>query len=78
MKAVRTQWTGENLMAVGTQKTGPNPRAEFAHSHTPTFVGARGCTESAQTNHNGRRNESGNVFRRLGRRADLRDTLNGT
>ena len=63
-------------MAVGTQRTGVNLRVKVACSHMPTFVGTRGHTRSAWTGHNEGRSESRNVFRRLGRGADLRDTLN--
>ena len=62
-------------MAIGTQLTGVNLRAEVASSYTPTYVGARGHTGSVKTDRNKGRNESGNVFRILGG-ADLRDTLN--
>ena len=54
-------------MAVRTQRTGANPRAKVAHSHTPTSVGDRRCTGSVQTDHSNRKSESGNLFRRSGR-----------
>ena len=76
LKAARTQRMKENPMAVRTQWTGVNPRAEVARSHTPTSVGTRGHTGSARTGHNKGRSESGNVFKRLGKGANLRDTLN--
>ena len=51
-------------------------RAKVARSHTPTSVGTRGDTGSARTGHNEGQSELGNVFKRLGRGADLRDILN--
>ena len=55
---------------------GVNSRAEVERSYTPTSIGTRWHTGSARTGHNEGRSESGNVFRRLGRWADLKDTLN--
>ena len=70
------QQTGEILMVVRTQRIGANLRVEVARSHTLASVGARGRTGSVCLNQNGERSSSGNVFRRLGQDADLRDTLN--
>ena len=74
--AARTQWTSENPMAVRNQRTGVNSRAEVVGSHTLASVGAKGYTGSVLLNQNGKRSSLGNVFRKLGKEADLRDTLN--
>ena len=70
------QRTSENLIVVKTQRTGANLRDKVARSHMPASVGDRGPTRSIRLNQNGKRSSSGNVFRRLGQDADLRDTLN--
>ena len=64
LRAEQTQWTGGNLMAVKIQQMGVNLEIEVAYSHTLTSkeVSAR--------------SSSRNVFWRLGRGANLRDTLN--
>ena len=74
--AEQTQQTSENLIAVSTQQMGANPRAEVTCSHTLASVWARGHTKSVRLNRNGEKSSSGNVFKRLGQEADLRDTLN--
>ena len=63
-------------MTLGTQWTGDNLRAKVTRSHMPISVGVRGHTRSAQIDHNDEMSESGNVFRRLGKEADLSYTLN--
>ena len=55
---------GRNLMAVRTQQTGVNPETEVVRSHMLTFGGVN------------TRSNSGNVFWRFGRGANLRDMLN--
>ena len=70
------QRAGENSMAVETQQMSTKLRVEVVCSHTSTFMGTRRGTESAQTGQREEMSDSVNVFRRLGRRADLRDTLN--
>ena len=74
-RAEQTQQTGGNPMAIRTQQTGVNPETEVAHSHilTSREVNARvGSTHLNQDTIS----SSGNIFQRLGRGVNLRDTLN--
>ena len=64
-----------NPMAVRTQQTGVNPETEVTLSHTLTIRGVNTRAGSTHPNQDSR-SSSGNVFWRLGRGVDLRDTLN--
>ena len=63
-------------MVVTIQRMGANLRAKVARFCIPASVGAKGHTGSVRLDQNGERSSSGNIFRRLGQGADLRDTLN--
>ena len=62
-------------MATRTQQTGVNPEIEVTCSHTLTSRGVNARAGSTHPNQD-ERSSSGNIFRRLGHRVDLRDTLN--
>ena len=73
-KAKQTQPMGGIPMAVRTKWMGVNPETEVARSHTLTSKGVNARAGSTYPNQDAR-NNSGNVFWRLGRGADLKDTL---
>ena len=75
-RAVGTQQTGENLRAVRTQQTCVDPRAEIARSHLPDSVKTRGRSDNTQTGDDQARGTSRNMFNRLGKWVDMRNTLN--
>ena len=62
-------------MAVRTQQTGVNPKTEVACSHMLTSKGVNARARSTYLNQDAR-SSSGNIFLRLGYRANLKDTLN--
>ena len=86
--ALTSQWTGENLRAVKKKRTGENPRAveiqwigvnpraEIACSHLQDSTRTRRRTNNAQTGADQARSMPRNVFKRLGKGADMIDTLN--
>ena len=72
-----SQQTGVNLMTLRSQRICVDPRASVVHSYIPESQRNRASSEviCAGKNNPGR-STSGNVFNRLGRDADMRETLN--
>ena len=62
-------------MAIRTQQTNVNLGTEVTQSHMPTSREAKVRAGSTHPNQD-ERSSSGNVFKRLGHGANLRDTLN--
>ena len=53
-----------------------DPRARATRSHLLESTRNRGCSEVVHTGKNQGRSMTGNVFNRLGRGVDMRETLN--
>ena len=66
---------GRNPIAVRTQQTGVNPKTKVTRFHTLTSKRINARAGSTRPNQD-ERSSSRNVFRTLGHRANLRDTLN--
>ena len=66
----------ENLKSIETQRTGESPKAKFARFHVLVSNETERCTNNARTGNNEEMSASRNVFRRLGREADIWDMLN--
>ena len=75
-RAIASQRTGKNLMAVRTQQMGVDPRAKTACSHLPELYRTREYSKNGRTDNNQGRSTMRNVFNKLGRGADMRDRLN--
>ena len=75
LRAKQMQRTSGNPMAIRTQQTGVNLETEVTRSHTLTSRGVNTRAGSTHPNQD-TRSSLGNIFQRLGCRADLRDTLN--
>ena len=64
-------------MAVKSQRTGVDTRAGAGHSHFSESIRTRGHSKVVHTgNNNQGKSTTRNVFIRLGRGADMRETLN--
>ena len=55
---------------------GVEPRVGVAHSHLPESNRNRGYFEVVRIGNNQGRSATGNVFNRLGRGVDMRETMN--
>ena len=75
-RAIEKQRTGENLRATRTHQMGVNTRVKVARSHMLASIESRRHTDNIPTSNDEERSRSRNVFKRLGKGADLRDTLN--
>ena len=73
---VASQRIGQNRIAVRIHRTGVDPRVEVPRSHLPESNRTIGCPKNTRTGNNQENSTTGNVFNRLGRGADMRDTLN--
>ena len=67
---------GENPRAVETQWTGVDSKAEIGHSRLQDSMRTKRHINNARTGDDQARSRSGNMFRRLGKRENIRDTLN--
>ena len=71
-----SQWIGENLIVMRYQRTGVDPRDGVAHSHLLESNRNRGHSEVVRIGNNQGRSTTWNMFNKLSRGADIRETLN--